>query len=74
MTVTSALSQVAYVAGLVVMAPAWGEVLRKSFQESLGLDRELRSIHQELIRISAGSEAGSNEDVLLRSASFSATD
>ncbi|CAE7819153.1 HGT1, partial [Symbiodinium sp. CCMP2456] len=45
-TLTSAVSQVAYVAGLVVMAPAWGEILRASFQKSLDQDRELRSIRQ----------------------------
>ncbi|OLQ13682.1 High-affinity glucose transporter [Symbiodinium microadriaticum] len=48
-TLTSAVSQVAYVAGLVVMAPAWGEILRASFQKSLDQDRELRSIRQELM-------------------------
>eukprot|EP00439_Symbiodinium_sp_Y106_P060493 s41_g8.t4 len=51
-TLTSAVSQVAYVAGLVVMAPAWGD-----------LDRELRSIRQELM-------PKASEDLLLRADSL----
>ncbi|CAE7944125.1 HGT1, partial [Symbiodinium sp. KB8] len=62
-TLTSAVSQVAYVAGLVVMAPAWGEILRASFQKSLDQDRELRSIRQELM-------PQASEDLLLRAESL----